>query len=80
MCAGLEAALRLGMRVRRYLYFDTSPAAEAVACKRMHQLHAAYPALLPASAFASVLTAMPMDVRAVTRTHLQQAGAGAGET
>lgn len=76
MCAGLEACLRSGMRIREYIYADTSTASQTVARHRLRRLHAAYPALLPASAFHAAFTTLPMDITRTTRAHLTAAGAG----
>jgi hypothetical protein len=70
MCAGLEAALRQGIPVRRYIYCDTSPVAWEAAAFRVETLSAHYPALFPISAYQDAFRSLPMDVFAVTLPHL----------
>jgi transposase InsO family protein len=79
VCGGLEAALRVGVKIKRYLYSDTNTTAQRVAVHRMHQLHMAYPSLLPDHAIADSLTALPMDISSITPTDLVRAGATAPE-
>jgi hypothetical protein len=70
MCAGLEAALRQGIPVRRYIYCDTSPVAWEAAAFRVEALSARYPALFPRSAYRDAFRSLPMDVFEVTLPHL----------
>jgi hypothetical protein len=79
LCAGLEACLRMGIRVRRYLYADTAQPAREVAHQRLQQLRARYPNLLPASAISGSLTALPQDITAISSQHLLAAGAAADQ-
>lgn len=62
MCAGLEMALRCGLRVERYLYSDVDPAAREVAHHRVRCLRRAYPGTLPESAVRDTFDALPQDV------------------
>ena len=75
LCAGLEALLSNGIPVHKYLYSDTSAAAQLVAGHRLRHLRAAYPALLPETAVADSLVELPMDIHQVTSAHLVRAGA-----
>jgi len=75
LCAGLEATLRNGIIVRRYLYSDISLPAQHVARHRLTQLHQRYPTLFPTTACTDTFTALPMDVAQVTPEALVQAGA-----
>ena len=50
LCAGLEMALRNGIRVNHYLYSDTDVAAQTVMRYRIVQLAALYGSLLPPTA------------------------------
>ena len=75
LCAGLEAALRTGLVVHRYLYSDISVPAQNVAARRINALRLQYPHLLPASATQDTFTALPMDVTQCTTEKLIQAGA-----
>jgi len=47
ICAGLEAALRNGMRVARYVYCDADPLAQRFCAHRVRVLQYWYPDLLP---------------------------------
>ena len=78
LCAGLEALLRNGIFVTRYIYSDTSPAAQIVALHRISSLHETYPALFPPSASTAALTTLPMDITTITSADLIQAGADEG--
>lgn len=75
LCAGLEMVLRCGLRVRRYLYSDTDPAARAVAKHRVQSLAQQYPGQLAADAFIDMFVSLPQDVRRVGTAELVQAGA-----
>jgi site-specific DNA-cytosine methylase len=70
LCAGLEATLRLGIRVSRYLYSDISPTARAVAAVRLQQLRQEFPSLLSKPAVSSAFSCLPADVRHVTSGQL----------
>ena len=75
LCAGLEATLRNGVRVRRYIYSDISEPAQEVAKFRLSQLQASYPGLLAASACQGAFNTLPMDIHQCTPDLLVQAGA-----
>jgi hypothetical protein len=78
LAAGLEACLRNGFTVARYLYSDTDPGARAVAHRRCQALSNVYGDLFPSSAYADAFTALPQDVRRVYAPELQAAGAHDG--
>jgi hypothetical protein len=71
LCAGLEMALRNGIRIHTYLYSDTSAVATTVAQHRIQLLQARYPGLLPATALTHTFTALPQDVWQIKEHHLQ---------
>eukprot|EP00798_Chlamydomonas_sp_ICE-L_P022093 gene22093-biopygen30777 len=73
LCAGLEATLRNGIRVNRYLYSDTAPAAQTVARFRTQALLKLYPHLLQPYACDGAFTTLPQDVKAITPQHLMDA-------
>jgi site-specific DNA-cytosine methylase/transposase InsO family protein len=79
MCAGLEACLRNGIRVARYIYCDINPTARAVARHRCASLSESYERLFPPEAWAQALETLPQDVRAIQERHLRDAGAATGE-
>jgi hypothetical protein len=74
MCAGLEMVLRLGVRVKRYLYSDIGKAANAVAKHRVRELCMRYPHLLPGCAIKGMYQ-LPADVYKVDSEALIKAGA-----
>ena len=62
LCAGLEAVLRSGIKVHRYIYSDISPSAQAVARHRISRLRERYPQQLTAEATARTFNTLHMDV------------------
>ena len=70
ICSGLEAALRAGLPIRRYIYCDTSTAACLIAKHRVAQLMAYYPSLLKAEAVADAFTTLPQDVYSIRPAEL----------
>ena len=70
LCAGLESVLRNGIRVVRYYYSDTDPAARAVAWHRLRHLSTVYPTLLQPQAWQGVFSSLPQDITKVTAEHL----------
>jgi hypothetical protein len=68
--AGLEMVLRHGVKVNRYLYADTSEVAQKVMKHRLAVLTGRHPELLPASAWESAFSSLPMDVYEVTKQDL----------
>ena len=60
MCAGLEAVLRNGIAVNRYLYSDSDPAARSVAHFRVDTLAGRFPTLF--SSYQPDLFSLPQDV------------------
>ena len=79
IASGLEGLLAIGVRVKRYLYSDISPAARAVAQFRLVELHYKYPHLLPLNAFAHAFDSLPADVKQVDTAALIAAGAREGD-
>jgi site-specific DNA-cytosine methylase len=77
--AGLEAALRVGWRIKRYIYVDIDPEARAVMQHRLGLLRSRHPGQLTEQACAGAFTALPQDVTRITSRHLLEAGAGQGE-
>ena len=75
LASGLEAALRVGLRVKRYIYVDCDDTARTVAQWRVEQLVARYPDQLSSRAVAQAFHEFPGDVAAITTQHLVQAGA-----
>jgi hypothetical protein len=73
MCSGLEAMLRMGFSVRRYIYCDTSMAARQVARHRLVQLSQRFPSQLRYAAWQGAFDAFPQDVRCITRHCVQRA-------
>ena len=78
LCAGLEAVLRNGIVVQRYLYSDISPAARKVAAFRVAALQDMYPSQLLPEAVAGFAEVLPQDVSRVTPADLVRAGALSG--
>lgn len=72
LCAGLEACLRNGWRVKRYIYADNDPRVRRVAVHRVAALAAQYPDQLPVEACHSAFTRWPQDVTQLQRQHLEQ--------
>ena len=68
--AGLEMVLRHGIRVNRYLYADTSAAAQQIMKHRLAQLTTRYPDLLTPAAWEKALDVLPMDVYEITKANL----------
>ena len=79
LCAGLEAMLRNHVKIHRYLYSDTSPAAQKVARHRVQQLHNKYPHLLSQAAIEDAFNTLDMNVHNVSSASLHSAGACNGQ-
>ena len=62
---GLEALLRTGTVIKRYIYVDRQDVARRVMAACLEELHEHYQQQLPLSAFADAFTALPQDA-----THL----------
>jgi hypothetical protein len=75
LCPGLDAVLRSGIQVKRYIYCDVHPPAQAVAMHRINILKGQYPHLLPHTAVANALTTVPHDARRIFTEELLQANA-----
>jgi hypothetical protein len=76
LCAGLEACLRNGWVVHRYLYVDKDPAVRGMAAHRLALLRAQYPCQLSSAACAAAFTSWPQDVTALGQQHVQQLWSG----
>jgi site-specific DNA-cytosine methylase len=72
LCAGLEAVLKNGWKVRQYVYADKDAGVRRVAAHRLAALAAKYPAQLPLSAVQQAFTFWPQDVWQLQSRHLQQ--------
>ena len=79
MCAGLEMCLKMGIRVKKYLYCDISPHAQAIADYRVIQLHDQHPTLLPLAALRGYREVLPQEVREFNFDVLREAGAECGD-
>ncbi|KIY99053.1 Retrovirus-related Pol polyprotein from transposon gypsy [Monoraphidium neglectum] len=73
LCAGLEAALRAGVKVGRYIYADTAAVAQKVARFRLQSLAALYPAQLSPTACDDAFVTLPQDIYATTPEAIQAA-------
>ena len=62
LATALEAVLRTGWKVKRYVYADTSANAQQVAMTSIHRLQREYPEQLPPSACSEWNTTTPMDL------------------
>jgi transposase InsO family protein len=65
ICTGLDALLRLGIRINRYHYVDNDKATRQVAQFRLTELSARYPEQFPITAWTHAFD-LPQDVRMVT--------------
>jgi transposase InsO family protein len=65
ICTGLDALLRLGMRINRYHYVDNDKTTREVAQFRLTELSARYPDQFPITAWTHAFD-LPQDVRMVT--------------
>jgi site-specific DNA-cytosine methylase len=65
ICTGLDALLRLGVRVNRYYYVDNDKVTRQVARFRLTELSARYPDQFPITAWTHAFD-LPQDVRRVT--------------
>jgi hypothetical protein len=70
LCAGLEACLKNGIKVRTYRYCDINPACRTVARERVKKLQQRYPHLLHDTA-AVEMFALPQDVTKIKARHVQ---------
>ena len=69
MCSGLEAWLKMGIRVNKYLYCDVDATAREVAQFRINNLVARYPHLLSPHAVADAFS-IPQDLRVLQQLHI----------
>ena len=65
LSAGVEALLRQGVSVHKYIYCDTSVSARAISRHRLEFLTCKYPFQFPHSAWAGAFSTLPPDVYAV---------------
>ena len=72
LCAGLEACLRNGWQVSRYVYADCDSAVRLVAQHRVRQLSLQYPEQLPTGALADAFSFWPQDVAELGVSHFKQ--------
>ena len=72
LCAGLEACLRNGWVISRYVYVEKDAAVRGLAGHRLHRLSQQYPAQLPRAAWAEAFGFWPQDVLALGDQHLAQ--------
>jgi site-specific DNA-cytosine methylase len=72
MCAGLEATLRNGVTVSRYVYVDTNPEVRRVAQHRLSRLLAAYPQQFTVEACKGAFSFWPQDIRQLQQQQVQQ--------
>ncbi len=77
-CAMLEACLRAGLRVSRYLVTQDQSQAEAYVAERLALLSGLYPHQFSPEAYRDAFTALPVPVARVTEAMLMDAGAGDG--
>ena len=73
----LQAALRNGWRIRKFIYQDTSQAAKAVMTKRLGEFSRDYGSLFPNSAWQDSFS-LPDDIEHLTPHHLKEAGVSQG--
>ncbi len=71
--------LRCGLRVQRYLYSDTDPAARAVPGHRVQLLSHQYNGQLAAGAFVNMFGSLPQEVCKIGTAELVHAGAAAAD-
>lgn len=72
LCAGLEAALRMGWCVNQYIYVDVSRAARAVAVYRVAQLMEQYPQQVAPDLLSSMFD-FPQNIKEWSAATIQQA-------
>ena len=75
MCAGLEACLRNGFKVSRYLCSEPDANAASVVSSRLECLSSEYPHLLEPDAYKRVWLDLPLDPAAVDERALLASGA-----
>ncbi len=78
LCADLEMVLKLGVKVKKYLYSDIGKAANAVAKHRVRELSLRYPHLLTGPSIKGMYD-LPADVYKVDSEALIRAGALKGD-
>lgn len=72
--AGLAALLQTGQPVKRYIYVDSCPTARQAVQHHLVLLHLEFPSLLPPSAIAQSLSALPQNVESITEDALHALG------
>ena len=70
--ATTEALLRNGIKIRRVYACEVDPKARDVAEFRLRALSLTFPELLAPEAWAECFTALPQDIRRITKEHLEQ--------
>ena len=75
MAAGLEAHLRTGTKIFKYVYVDIDDKDRKMAKHRLNELHELHPDQLPRRAFSQAFTTLNQDVNKIDRENLLQAGA-----
>ena len=79
ICVGLEATLKSGFVVEKYIYCDKDESVRHVAAHRLMQLQADYPSQLPSDAITGAFDSIPQDVRDITVSDLTQIGVCEGQ-
>lgn len=74
MATWLEALLRNGLKVSKYIFCDNEPITRKVASHRLSLLQAAYPGQLLATACIDAFSTLPQDVRYIQEAHIQRLG------
>ncbi len=78
LCTGVEACLRNGYRVERYLAHATDADEVALITRRLGYLSATYPALFPVDSWRGCWSALPHNLSEVTEASLLSADACLG--
>jgi hypothetical protein len=70
----LEALLKSGMVIQRYLYVDIDPIARQVAAPRMMELIAIFPQQFATIAWKVSFTFLPFDIQLIEKKHMELLG------
>eukprot|EP00850_Spirogloea_muscicola_P005614 SM000026S08863 [mRNA] locus=s26:99392:100210:- [translate_table: standard] len=76
IATGLAEVVANGVRVKRYMYVDQDPVAQAAAAHHIRRLTDQYPQLLTLEAIKGYLTTLPADIQLVGPHHLRGLGQG----
>jgi hypothetical protein len=79
LCAGLEACLRAGVRVNKYIVTDTTYKKRLLITTRVRALMVAHASLFDSAAWEDMFTLLPPNAAEVSTASLQKAGLGSGE-